>query len=213
MNILKILSMVSVGLLSNIASASFVATNNGFIDSAHNLEWLAPSKVTSLADYNAYVADGWQVATLTNLEQITANFFVSNNLNYSTFDQSIFDGFQSMANTSNEACQGVTFFCSSGWYHNVGTNGADYKYEIGFIGLISNPQQADPNFVEQNQLDLASTFAMSTVGSYDLYGAHNNDFYNTFMVRPVPLANTAWLFMSGLIGLTGAARKRALIRR
>lgn len=206
MNIPKSILAVSVSLFSTLASASLVVTNNGFIDSSDNLEWLAPSKVTSLSDYNAYVAAGWQVATSSDLSHLTVNWFTYN-LHYSAFDQSVFDGFKAIANASSSSCDGITFFCSIGWTHNVGTNGADYGYEFGSIGLISNPEQTAPNIVQQNKLDMTSAFINSTIGSYSLYGWSGGN-YDTFMVRAVPIPDAAWFFGSSLMGLAGAIRKR-----
>ncbi len=205
MNILKIALAVSAPLYSTIASASLVVTNNGFIDTSDNLEWLAPSKVTSFSDYNAYVTAGWQVATSSDLSQLTANFFTYN-LHYSAFDRSVFDGFKAIANTTGSVCENA-FFCTSGWYHNVGTGGEDFKYEFGYIGLFSNPAEADPNVVQQYNLNMTSAFINTTIGSYPLYGYSGGN-YDTFMVRAVPIPEAAWLFSSGLAGLALAIRKR-----
>ena len=213
MNILKNILVVSVSFFSSLASASLIVTNNGFIDSSDNLEWLAPSKVASLSDYNAYVAAGWQIATTSDLSHLTANFFTYN-LHYSAFDQSVFDGFKAISNTAGPICENA-FFCSGGWYHNVGVDGTDIKYEFGFIGLFSQGPlpglvETDANLVQQYKLDMTSAFITTTLGTYPLYGYSGGN-YDTFMVRAVPLPATAWLFGSGMIGLIGFSRKRKAV--
>jgi hypothetical protein len=204
MRFIKILIVATITLLSHTVSASLLVTGNGFIDNTHNLEWLAPSKIQSVTDYNTYVNAGWKVATTNDLETILATPLFTKT--YSAFDQSVFNGFKAISNTSGSIC-GQAFFCSVGWYLNQSTDGQQsFGYELGWIGLFSNPAQTNSNIVEQQKLNIGAAFITSTLGSYPLYGFGNS--FDTFMVRAVPLPSAAWLFGSAIFMVGGRKYKK-----
>lgn len=200
-NALKTLTLSALALLSLSVHAAIVDLGSITRDTATGLDWLdlTATRNRSYLDIAAQLGSGgefagWRFATSAEAQAIEMELGVYQRILHSdsvgmarfAYATALFGDTFHQSDSFETGFRGITSDVPGTWCSNC-------HYIMGLLNDERNPSVGYYPY-------LSGAIADSLVSPYD----------GSFLVRPsaVPITDTAWLFGSSLVGLTGLARKR-----